>query len=731
MKCPKCGNELEKEQKYCNICGTPVNQQTSANDRKNKKSGRKLEPRILIPVISGAVCLLIILGVVLFVNPKRTIADQFQEKLDVGDKYLEAGEYKKAEVAFKEALEINEKSPDATMRLADTYNQMGDPDSALRMLNRTNENLENMPESVITSDLDNWRDRMDRYQNIYNQTIDIYQENNDENGASQAQNTIDRFNNIYVYIEVITPAPEKDPTPTPEELFTTELQEGWDDELTPTPMPMEEDDQIEEDGSESAGGSEQITTPTPVPTEMPETELQMETPFIVYLVEEITQEQIDEVGRQIEDREEVLRVEFYPANVAWEEFRQAYFSKAEGQEQTETDTAVINSSNYKVYVKQGTDEDELAEYLQSLELVLQVILPSENTSTSLEGEEVEAYQDGNSSADTGEILEPEPDPDTEEWEIIDPVETEPSADENGDGIPTEEFPAEELPTEELPTEEFPVEELPTEEFPAEEIPVQTVSPDQLLDAYAAEFLSANPRVNLSTPISYTCGDDSSMGAVNGVLGIEKRDFNGDGTQELLVVSVSGGQLVLDTYVVTNDTVTSAAVQIGSGEGFGRAIEGVTYGGTQECFLKDNGTSVDIGIASHYFGMDTGDGNPSAKTTVVLYKMGPDGMLNMAASASLVNGSVSSPQEGGKDAFAAALAAGGLSGAWISESADVLSGMDLVNNPFQDLAGVPNPLSSGLAGKEPGVQDLVMVNAGMQPGSGTMNFSVTDNSTCGK
>ena len=717
MNCPKCGNELENNQKYCNLCGTPVKQQISVNYKKNKCPGRKVGPRILIPVISGTVCLLIILGVVLFVNPKRTIADQFQEKLDVGDKYLEAGEYKKAEVAFKEALEINEKSPDATMRLADTYNQMGDPDNALRMLDRTNENLENMPENVVTSDLDNWRDRMDRYQNIYNQTIDIYRQNNDENGASQAQDTIDRFNNIYIYIEVITPAPEKIPTPTPEELFTTELQDGWDDEMTPTPMPVEEENQLEEDSSDAAGETEQITTPTPVPTE-----IQMKTPFIVYLAEEITQEQIDEVGSLLQEREEVLQVEFYPANAAWEEFRQAYFSKSEAEE---PDISVINSSSYKVYVKQGTDENELAGYFQSLEYVIQVIIPSENISAPLEGEE-EVYQDGNPGTDSEEDLEPEADPDTEDWEVIAPVETDPSTGENG-----EEFPAEEFPTEELPTEEFPTEELPTEELQEEEMPAQAASPDQILDAYVSEILSANPRVNLSTPIPYTYGDDSSMGSVNGVLGIEKRDFNGDGIQELLVVSISGGQLVLDTYVAANDTVTSASVRIGSGEGFGRAVDGVAYGGTQECFIKDNGTSVDIGIASHYFGMDTGDGNPSAKTSVVLYRMGPDGTLNLAASASLVNGSVSSPQEGGKDAFAAALTAGGLSGTWISESADVLSGMDLVNNPFQDMSGVPNPLSSGLAGKESGVQDLVLVNAGMQSGSGTMNFSVTDNSTCGK
>ena len=92
-----------------------------------------------------------------------------------------------------------------------------------------------------------------------------------------------------------------------------------------------------------------------------------------------------------------------------------------------------------------------------------------------------------------------------------------------------------------------------------------------------------------------------------------------------------------------------------------------------------------------FGMNTGDGNPGAKTVAALYTMGADGSLNMSASASLINGTISSPQEGGKDGFISALSSAGMSGSWVSESADMLAGMDLANNPVQDMAGVPNPL----------------------------------------
>ena len=256
------------------------------------------------------------------------------------------------------------------------------------------------------------------------------------------------------------------------------------------------------------------------------------------------------------------------------------------------------------------------------------------------------------------------------------------------------------------------------------------TPDQILDAFAAELLAASPRSSLSTPASYTYGDESGMAVASGTLGAEKRDFNGDGMQELLVISIRNGQLVLDTYTAAGGAASMVS-SVAFEECFGKAVEGVTYGGTQTCFIRENGAGFDIGMAGYYFGMNTGDGNPGAKTVAALYTMGADGSLNMSASASLINGTISSPQEGGKDGFISALSSAGMSGSWVSESADMLAGMDLANNPVQDMAGVPNPLGGGLAGKEPGVQDLVVVNAGMQPGSGSMNFSVTDNTTCGK
>ena len=56
-----------------------------------KKKKSKPDPKILIPVIVGAVCVLMVAAVIIFMNPENTTAGQLQKKLELGDKYLESG----------------------------------------------------------------------------------------------------------------------------------------------------------------------------------------------------------------------------------------------------------------------------------------------------------------------------------------------------------------------------------------------------------------------------------------------------------------------------------------------------------------------------------------------------------------------------------------------------------------------------------------------------------------
>lgn len=576
-----------------------------------KKKISKPDPKILIPVIVGAVCALIVAVVIIFMNPENTTAGQLQKKLELGDKYLESGDYEKAEFTFQEALKIDEKSPDATIKLADTYNKMKKPEKALKMLKQTNKNLENMPVAKLNSNPDGWKNKMNMYETVYKQTEQLYQDSGNQMPADMSEDVINVFNDIHIYIN---------------------------DYVTPTPKPAKKPGKKEDKEETTPAPEQEVTpekTPVPEPTVMPE---ETPAPEPTVTPEETPIPEPTAIPEEDQEEESTVIPEISPE-------------------------ATVMPSNPELQPEPAPESTE---------------------------------------DPSGDMGIPPAVPDYPEEPMV------PPADQNNEEIP----PAEQ--------------EGQTEQ----NVPVPENTPDQILDAFAAQFLAESPRSSLSTPASYTYGDESGMAAASGTLGAEKRDFNGDGMPELLVISVRNGQLVLDIYTAAGGTASMVS-SVSFEECFGKAVEGVTYGGTQTCFIRENGSGFDIGMAGYYFGMNTGDGNPGAKTVVAIYTMGADGSLNMSASASLINGTISSPQEGGKDGFISALSGAGMSGSWVSESADVLSGMDLVNNPVQDMAAVPNPLSGGLAGKEPGVQDLVVVNAGMQPGTGSMNFSVTDNTTCGK
>ena len=538
-----------------------------------KKKISKPDPKILIPVIVGAVCALIVAVVIIFMNPENTTAGQLQKKLELGDKYLESGDYEKAEFTFQEALKIDEKSPDATIKLADTYNKMKKPEKALKMLKQTNKNLENMPVAKLNSNPDGWKNKMNMYETVYKQTEQLYQDSGNQMPADMSEDVINVFNDIHIYIN---------------------------DYVTPTPKPAKKPGKKEDKEETTPAPEQEVTpekTPVPEPTVMPE-----ETP--------------------------------------------APEPTAIPEEDQEAESTVIPEISPEATVMPSNPE-----------------LQPEPAPESTEDP-------------SGDMGIPPAVPDYPEEPMV------PPADQNNEEIP----PAEQ--------------EGQTEQ----NVPVPENTPDQILDAFAAQFLAESPRSSLSTPASYTYGDESGMAAASGTLGAEKRDFNGDGMPELLVIfcqkrTACSGHL----YSSWRNSVHGSSVSFE--ECFGKAVEGVTYGGTQTCFIRENGSGFDIGMAGYYFGMNTGDGNPGAKTVAAIYTMGADGSLNMSASASLINGTISSPQEGGKDGFISALSGAGMSGSWVSESADVLSGMDLVNNPVQDMAAVPNPLSGGLAGKEPGVQAL--------------------------
>ena len=257
------------------------------------------------------------------------------------------------------------------------------------------------------------------------------------------------------------------------------------------------------------------------------------------------------------------------------------------------------------------------------------------------------------------------------------------------------------------------------------------SPDELLEAYVNENIWPMYTQITSQAVSYDYGTGSVMG-LDGVLGVHKADLDGDTLPELLVIRVQSGQIVWDIYRVNNSAVELASTTVPCTNGLSQAMSDMSYEMSQTCFLKDQGGSFIIGIASNYSNVEEGQGTPSVRTSLETYSIS-GGTCSMLNAVTILNGSTvyfnndrGTAAEGGSDSFMSSAASAGLSGSWITESTGVLDTMDLVNNPGQDLSAVPDPVANGLASKEEGVQDLVIMSGSMDAGTGSLNVNVQDN-----
>lgn len=252
------------------------------------------------------------------------------------------------------------------------------------------------------------------------------------------------------------------------------------------------------------------------------------------------------------------------------------------------------------------------------------------------------------------------------------------------------------------------------EGPGEEMQEATVSPEELLNNYENDTLPSEiPYGNFSgSSISYTYGDGSSAAAaVSGRITETQRDLDGDEIPELLVVEMQSGKIAFRIYKVNNGNVEITASQTISA-GMETAVESVSYGSTQTCFLMNNNGTYEVGLASYCYGYDVGEETPAVRTYAEVYSVAGDGSVSLCASGSVQNGE-------GQDGFSASLAPAGMSGSWNSSNAETLQSMGYADDPYQDAAGVPNPLSSGVS--EGGAETLAVVDAQMAAGSGELTI----------
>ncbi|MDO4601437.1 MAG: hypothetical protein Q4B37_04130 [Eubacteriales bacterium] len=339
---------------------------------------------------------------------------------------------------------------------------------------------------------------------------------------------------------------------------------------------------------------------------------------------------------------------------------------------------------------------KLSEQKDYYEKLIKDINEKSNNNNKTEGEiiiQVIQDVDNDESEDNKIFTTPTPTPEITE---------EPTPEETPTPEITEEPTPEEIPAPEI-TEEPVAEETPIPEITEEPVPEETVLPGEILISYANEVvLSQSPYASFDgSAISYDYGNGAgSAAALNGTLGMECTDLNGDGMEELLVISMKSGKIAFDVYEVEGESV----VLKGSGTadtGFEGAVEGAPYSGTQECFIKENGGTYYVGIVCHYVGTNAGDGNPCTRTFAWIYSIGADGTPSGIASGSCADGADT-------DSFSSGVSPAGLSGSWAGEGLDN-----------------PGLLSGGLSSVESGVEDLVIVTGSMEAGSGSMSMSIED------
>lgn len=92
----------------------------------------------------------------------------------------------------------------------------------------------------------------------------------------------------------------------------------------------------------------------------------------VFFDEGIPETQIQDIGADIEQRQEVREIVFVSADEAWESFKDVYF---EGNEEYATgfsDNPLANSANYEIYLKDVSQQAKLVEYLEGIDGVRDV-----------------------------------------------------------------------------------------------------------------------------------------------------------------------------------------------------------------------------------------------------------------------------------------------------------------------------------------------------------------------
>lgn len=142
MKCPYCGYENNEEAKFCEQCGSPLQQgemqgetqEEAVNQQEYEYAGGgKKRNKLWILAAAAIIAAAAIAAVFLWILPGQK-EKQYSASLDEGNKYLEEMSYENAEDAFLEAISIDPKKPEPYVMLAGLYLDTGEREKAKEII---------------------------------------------------------------------------------------------------------------------------------------------------------------------------------------------------------------------------------------------------------------------------------------------------------------------------------------------------------------------------------------------------------------------------------------------------------------------------------------------------------------------------------------------------------------------------------------------------------------------
>ena len=154
MFCRKCGKEIEDGMKFCPGCGADLGNSENAvgkeaaenagasNDEDNVSKipaesepiavKKKISPLpfVIIGIVTVVLLAVIITGIVVMTSPAR----KYDKQLSLGQRYLDELDYEQAIAAYRAAIDIDPKNPEAYKALAEIYIEMNDIEKAIAIL---------------------------------------------------------------------------------------------------------------------------------------------------------------------------------------------------------------------------------------------------------------------------------------------------------------------------------------------------------------------------------------------------------------------------------------------------------------------------------------------------------------------------------------------------------------------------------------------------------------------